>query len=59
MRTRTVLDGNAFYEIDEECMEKMQKEKNLKENRMRVEEKNKKNSVLVTGRKADCRKNQT
>lgn len=21
MRKRTVLDGNAFYEIDEECME--------------------------------------
>ena len=22
MRTRTVLDGNAFYEIDEECLER-------------------------------------
>lgn len=21
MRTRTVLEGNAFYEIDEECLE--------------------------------------
>lgn len=59
MRTRTVLDGNAFYEIDEECMEKMQKEKILKENRMRVEERNKKNGVPVTGRKTECRKNQT
>lgn len=58
MRTRTVLDGNAFYEIDEECMERMQKEKFLKENRMRVEERNKRNGVSVTGRKADGRKNQ-
>ncbi len=21
MKTRTILDGNAFYEIDEECIE--------------------------------------
>lgn len=26
MKTRTVLDGNAFYEIDEECLERMQLE---------------------------------
>lgn len=30
MRTRTVLDGNAFYEIDEECLEK-QEEQNRKD----------------------------
>lgn len=26
MKIRTVLDGNAFYEIDEECLEKSKKE---------------------------------
>lgn len=25
MRTRTVIDGNAFYEIDEECLEQKQR----------------------------------
>ncbi len=33
MRTRTILDGNAFYEIDEECMEK-KKQKRI-ENEMK------------------------
>ena len=26
MRTRTVLDGNAFYEIGEECLEKKEEQ---------------------------------
>ena len=26
MKIRTVLDGNAIYEIDEECLEKNKKE---------------------------------
>ncbi len=23
MRTHTVIDGNAFYEVDDECMERL------------------------------------
>ena len=26
MRSKLILDGNAFYEIDEECMERKRKE---------------------------------
>ena len=26
MRIRTVLDGNAFYDIDEDCLERRKKE---------------------------------
>lgn len=26
MRIRTVLDGNAFYDIDEDCLEQRKKE---------------------------------
>lgn len=35
MKTRLIIDGNAFYEVDEECMkrkeEKENKEKEKKE----------------------------
>ena len=27
MRTHTVIDGNAFYEVDDECMERLQLKK--------------------------------
>lgn len=31
MASRTVIDGNAFYEIDEECMRKKKMEEKLRE----------------------------
>lgn len=41
MKTRTILDGNAFYEIDEECLaqkkESEKKQKQAKETGKRVE----------------------
>ncbi len=27
MRTHTVIDGNAFYEVDDECMERLRLKK--------------------------------
>lgn len=30
MSSRTVIDGNAFYEIDEECLKKKQSEEEKK-----------------------------
>ena len=41
MRIRTILDGNAFYEIDEECMEKKNQkrsENEIKSDRTKKEE---------------------
>ena len=32
MKTHIVIDGNAFYEIDEECLKKKQEEKEGKKN---------------------------
>ena len=33
MRTHTVIDGNAFYEVDDECMERLRrKERDKTEN---------------------------
>lgn len=29
MKGRIVIDGNAFYEIDDECMRKKKKEKSI------------------------------
>lgn len=48
MRTRTVLEGNAFYEIDEDCMEKLQEDKKLRKNEMCAKER--------TGGKSECEK---
>ncbi len=31
MGSHTVIDGNAFYEIDEDCMQKKQREQKQKE----------------------------
>jgi len=43
MKGRLVIDGNAFYEIDEECMRKKKKEEvNEKQNKQNSEKKNKK-----------------
>ena len=30
MRSKIILDGNAFYEIDEECMERKRQEEKEK-----------------------------
>ena len=30
MKTRLIIDGNAFYEIDEECMERKEQDKERK-----------------------------
>lgn len=41
VRIRTILDGNAFYEIDEECMEKKNQkrsENEIKSDRTKKEE---------------------
>ena len=32
MRIRTVLDGNAFYDIDEDCLERRKKEQEKQKN---------------------------
>lgn len=37
MRTRIVLEGNAFYEIDEDCMEKKQEEERKRAERKEAE----------------------
>lgn len=47
MKTRTILDGNAFYEIDEECLEQKKeiakKQKQEKETGKRGENRKKTN----------------
>lgn len=47
MKTRTILDGNAFYEIDEECLaqkkEIEKKQKQAKETGKRGENRKKAN----------------
>ncbi len=47
MKTRTILDGNAFYEIDEECLaqkkESEKKQKQGKETVKSVESRKKEN----------------
>lgn len=30
LKTHVVIDGNAFYEIDEECLKRREKEQRLK-----------------------------
>lgn len=30
MRTHTVIDGNAFYEVDDECMERLKRKESDK-----------------------------
>ena len=41
VRIRTILDGNAFYEIDEDCMEKKKQkraENEMKSDKMKKEQ---------------------
>ncbi|MCD8347810.1 MAG: hypothetical protein LUD16_07635 [Lachnospiraceae bacterium] len=33
MSTRTVKEGNAYYEIDEDCMKQLEAEKNHREDK--------------------------
>lgn len=51
METRTILDGNAFYEIDEDCLDqrrkeherKSQKEKSREQSLRKMQKNNKRN----------------
>ena len=52
MRTRTVLDGNAFYEIDEECLER----KGAQLEKAREAQKEKKGETAGEQRKEQNRK---
>jgi len=36
MRSKLILDGNAFYEIDEECMERKRQEEKEKEEKEKL-----------------------
>lgn len=38
MKTRLIIDGNAVYEIDEECMEKKRREQQEREKRKKEKE---------------------
>ena len=37
MRIRTVIDGNAFYEIDEDCLEERRRKQEREKNRESTE----------------------
>jgi hypothetical protein len=43
MKTHTVIDGNAFYEIDEECYEKLKQREQREMNRSLNEPGNRRN----------------
>ena len=40
MKTRLIIDGNAFYEVDEECMERKEKEEGQRKREAEKSEKN-------------------
>ena len=37
-KIRTIIDGNAFYEIDEECCEKLRRQQEIPENKKKNRE---------------------
>lgn len=56
MASRTVIDGNAFYEIDEECMRKKHAEKKREEKQSVLNRADKKENVenkSLQGRQSD------
>lgn len=46
MKTHIVIDGNAFYEVDEECMKRKKGEHGTKDRNVRKETTDKENNKV-------------